>query len=69
VKPAIAELAENRLNLLLPAGPVSWVLAWVAPESAWVFITAALSLVPLAGIIGLGTDELACRAGRRWAAF
>jgi Ca2+:H+ antiporter len=63
VKAAIAELAENRLNLLILAGPVSWVLAWVAPESAWVFITAALSLVPLAGIIGLGTDELACRAG------
>ena len=33
------------------------------PESQWVFLAAAVSLVPLAGVIGLGTEELAERAG------
>ncbi len=31
--------------------------------SPWVFITAAASLIPLAGLIGLGTEQLARRAG------
>src|SRR4051794_2069921 len=57
------ELAGNRLNLLLLAAPASWVLHVWMPQSAWVFITAALSLVPLAGIIGLGTEELAALSG------
>jgi Ca2+:H+ antiporter len=59
----------NRLNLLLAAAPVSWVLAAAAPGSSWIFITAAISLVPLAGIIGLGTEELACRSGPAWGGF
>ena len=31
--------------------------------SPWVFIAAAISLVPLAGLIGLGTEQLARRSG------
>ena len=34
-----------------------------APGSPWVFITAAVSLIPLAGLIGLGTEQLARRSG------
>jgi Ca2+:H+ antiporter len=56
-------LAANRLNVLLVAAPASWALVGAAPESMWVFLAAAVSLVPLAGIIGLGTEELACRSG------
>ena len=56
-------LVENRLNLLLVAAPISWLLRESVPGSPWVFIAAAISLVPLAGIIGLGTEELACRSG------
>ena len=56
-------LVANRLNLLMAAAPLSWVLHSVSPGSSWVFITAAISLVPLAGVIGLGTEDLACRAG------
>src|SRR3989475_7838869 len=56
-------LADNRLNLLLIAAPISWVIHAIAPASPWVFITAAISLVPLAGIIGLGTEQLAARSG------
>src|SRR5437870_5961487 len=56
-------LADNRLNLLLIAAPISWVIHAMAPASPWVFITAAISLVPLAGVIGLGTEQLAARSG------
>src|SRR5436190_6162459 len=53
----------NRLNILIVAAPAAWVLAATAPESPWVFLTAAISLVPLAGVIGLGTEQLARRSG------
>jgi Ca2+:H+ antiporter len=56
-------LLDNRLNLLVVAAPISWVVDAIAPESPWVFITAAASLVPLAGVIGLGTEQLAHRSG------
>src|SRR3954467_14081350 len=35
----------------------------------WVFVLAAVSLVPLAAIIGLGTEELAHRAGPAFGGF
>jgi Ca2+:H+ antiporter len=56
-------LAANRLNLLIVFAPIAWVLTVVAPQSQWVFLAAAVSLVPLAGVIGLGTEELADRSG------
>ena len=45
------------------AAPVAWILAAIAPQSPWLFFTAAVSLVPLAGVIGLGTEQLARRSG------
>jgi Ca2+:H+ antiporter len=62
-------LIDNRLNFLLVAVPVCWVLRAISPESSWIFIAAAISLVPLAGIIGLGTEELARRSGPAWGGF
>jgi Ca2+:H+ antiporter len=56
-------LTDNRLNLLLTAAPLSWVLAMAAPGSPWIFVAAAVSLIPLAGLIGLGTEQLARRSG------
>jgi Ca2+:H+ antiporter len=56
-------LTENRLNVLIVAAPICWVLHYTAPESPWVFLAAAVSLIPLAGIIGLGTEQLAQRSG------
>lgn len=63
MKPLVRALTENRLNVLVLAAPISWVLARTAPDTPWVFLLAAASLVPLAGIIGLGTEELALRSG------
>jgi Ca2+:H+ antiporter len=56
-------ITDNKLNLLLIAAPLSWVLAVTATGSPWVFVAAAASLVPLAGIIGLGTEQLSRRSG------
>jgi Ca2+:H+ antiporter len=56
-------IVGNKLNVLLVAAPLSWLLAWTMRGSPWVFIAAAVSLVPLAGLIGLGTDQLARRSG------
>jgi Ca2+:H+ antiporter len=62
-------IASSPLNLLLAAAPISWALAAMSPDSPWVFVTAAASLVPLAGLIGLGTEQLARRAGPAWGGF
>ncbi|PYR41145.1 MAG: calcium/proton exchanger [Acidobacteria bacterium] len=62
-------ILSSPLNLLLIAAPVSWIAAATAPASSWVFVTAAASLVPLAGLIGLGTDQLALRSGPAWGGF
>ena len=56
-------IASSPINLLLVAAPVSWLLAATSPESPCVFISAAASLIALAGLIGLGTEQLARRAG------
>jgi Ca2+:H+ antiporter len=65
----LREIASSPINALLLVAPISWALAWQSPGSPWVFITAALSLVPLAGLIGLGTEQLARRAGPAWGGF
>jgi Ca2+:H+ antiporter len=60
---AMRSVLGARINLLLVAVPICWLVRAFAPASPWVFVTAAVSLVPLAGLIGLGTEQLACRAG------
>ncbi|HYM25963.1 MAG TPA: calcium/proton exchanger [Vicinamibacterales bacterium] len=62
-------LAENRLNLLIAVVPVCWVMRTTGADSSWVFLAAALSLVPLASMIGLGTEHLAQRMGPAWGGF
>jgi Ca2+:H+ antiporter len=59
----VRALTGNRLNLLLVAAPASWALRQTMPGSPWIFITAAVSLIPLAGMIGRATECLAHRAG------
>ena len=65
----IRAVPGSPLNLLLIAAPISWVLGRTSPDSPWTFLTAALSLVPLAGLIGQGTEQLARRAGPVWGGF
>jgi Ca2+:H+ antiporter len=51
------------LNLLLVAAPVSWWLYWSGDTSVWVFVSAAIALIPAAGVIGEATEELANHSG------
>jgi len=62
-------IVASPLNILLVAAPVSWIVEGIAPGSPWVFITAATSLIPLAGLIGEGTEHLASRSGPAWGGF
>src|ERR1700751_2159859 len=57
------------MNLMIVLVPACWALAAFAPGSSWIFVTAALSLVPLAGLIGEGTEQLASRSGPAWGGF
>ena len=65
----LRSVLSSPINALLVLAPVSWVLTFTADESPWVFLTAAASLVPLAGLIGLGTEQLAARSGPAWGGF
>ena len=38
-------IASSPVNILLLAAPISWLLATTSPESPWVFMTAAASLI------------------------
>src|SRR5262245_62715437 len=62
-------ILASPLNLLIVAAPISWMLEFWAPGSAWVFLAAAVSLIPLAGLIGEGTEQLASRSGPAWGGF
>ena len=62
-------ILASPLNVLLVAAPISWYLRFAADGSPWVFITAAAALIPLAGLIGLGTEQLAERSGPAWGGF
>ncbi len=50
------------LNLFLFAAPLSWA-AEAMEQPLWVFLLAAISLIPAAGLIGHATEELAKRSG------
>jgi Ca2+:H+ antiporter len=56
-------LRASWLNVLLVVAPISWWLAVRGDDSLWLFLSAAITLVPAAGLIGEATEELAHRAG------
>jgi Ca2+:H+ antiporter len=62
-------IVSSPINALLVLAPASWLLAAVTRDSPWLFLTAAVSLIPLAGLIGLGTEQLASRSGPAWGGF
>jgi len=53
------------LNWLLIFVPISLVAEFAFHQPVLVFVTACLAIVPLAGLIGRSTDQLAIRAGPR----
>ncbi len=51
------------LNLLLLFVPVAFVLEYTHANGTWVFAASALAILPLAGLMGRATEELAARTG------
>ncbi len=59
----LSALLAKRLNALLLLVPASWVLAALVPASPWLFLVSAISIVPLAAVIGDATHLLSHRTG------
>ncbi|MBM7866102.1 cation transporter [Heliobacterium gestii] len=57
------------LRYLLLALPLMVYFRWSDPESGWAFLTAALSILPLAGYMGHATEELAEHVGPKLGGF
>jgi len=62
-------LRVSWLNWLLVFVPASIVLAIVRAPETWIFLASALAIIPLAGLIGQGTEELSERVGPTWGGF
>jgi Ca2+:H+ antiporter len=57
-------MLERMLNWLLIFVPVTILLEFLRPEAhTWIFLAACLSVIPLAGILGHATEQIAQRLG------
>ncbi|HEV3473245.1 MAG TPA: calcium/proton exchanger [Actinomycetota bacterium] len=54
---------KPKLEWLLALLPVALILEVVHGPAVWIFVTSAVAILPLAGIIGHATEDLAARAG------
>ena len=52
------------LSLLLILIPVSWALHFTHQNATIVFVTSALAIIPLAALLGLGTEQIALRTSQ-----
>ena len=52
------------LNILLLFIPVSWALHWTHQSDTVIFVVSALAIVPLAALLGLGTEQIALRTSQ-----
>lgn len=57
-------LFYSPLNILLLFIPVSWALHWTHQSDTVIFIVSALAIVPLAALLGLGTEQIALRTSQ-----
>lgn len=62
-KPGASELLRPQFNWLLVFVPVSIVADLLIHQPVLIFATSALAIVPLAGLIGTSTEQLAVRVG------
>lgn len=60
-----AIIRSSWLNLLLIFIPISWALHFATPNADLaIFITSMLAIIPLAKLLGFGTEEIALRVGQ-----
>ncbi|KAL1204883.1 Vacuolar cation/proton exchanger 2 [Cardamine amara subsp. amara] len=53
----------NKLNLLLPFGPLAILVHYVIDSKGWVFLLTLIGITPLAERLGYATEQLACYTG------
>lgn len=56
-------LIESWLNALLVFVPLACLLEYLHADPIWIFFTAALAIVPLAGLLGKATEHLTSHVG------
>ncbi|XP_018434027.1 vacuolar cation/proton exchanger 5 isoform X2 [Raphanus sativus] len=56
-------ILSNKLNLLLPFGPLAILLHYLTDNKGWVFLLSLLGITPLAERLGYATEQLACYTG------
>lgn len=54
------------LYFLIPLGGVAIVLRALGMRPEVIFLTSALGIIPLAGLIGVSTEDLAHKIGQKW---
>jgi Ca2+:H+ antiporter len=57
------EIFKNPLNVLLVFVPVSVLLEVLHASHTWIFISSALAIIPLAGLMGKATEHLSEKLG------
>jgi len=57
-------LLYSPLNVLLLFIPVSWALHYTHQNDTVIFVISALAIVPLAALLGLGTEQIALRTSQ-----
>ncbi|KAH8928154.1 calcium/proton exchanger [Atractiella rhizophila] len=60
---AMAILKSNYLNVLIIFVPISWALHFAKVGDTAVFLTSFFGIIPLASLLGFGTEELTMRVG------
>ncbi|MGN6137051.1 MAG: calcium/proton exchanger [Aureliella sp.] len=59
----LRRLLGDPLNWLLVAVPIAAVLEWREASGIWIFIASAAAIVPMAGLMGRATENLAATMG------
>ena len=57
------------LTILLVFIPISWALHWTHQSAVVIFTTSSLAIIPLAALLGFGTEQVAIRTSSAVAGF
>lgn len=61
---ALASIKYTPLNICLLFIPVSWALHFTHQSATLIFVFSALGIIPLAALLGLGTEQIALRTSQ-----
>lgn len=60
----MATIKYSPLNICLAFIPISWALSYTNQSATLVFVFSALGIIPLAALLGLGTEQIALRTSQ-----